>query len=196
MEFLRHQIGGDVINPSNDNLEKVRKTPRPTTKKQVKSFLGLVGYYRDHIPAFAEISASLSDLLKKGMSEQVQWNEAQERAYSLLKEYLLQKPVLKLPDLMKLFVLRTDASGVGVAAVLLQENEGKLYPVGYASKKLSLAEAKYPIREKECLAVVCLTAKLVCALLLKYCYSTIGYDVICFTMRGYIRYIYIRYCIR
>ena len=88
------------------------------------------------------------------MSEQVQWNEAQEHAYSLLKEYLLQEPVLKLPDLMKLFVLRTDASGVGAAAVLLQENEGKLYPVGYASKKLSLAEAKYPIIEKECLAVV------------------------------------------
>ena len=55
---------------------------------------------------------------------------------------------------MKPFVLRTDASGVGVAAVLLQENEGKLYPVGYASKKLSLAEAKYPIIEKERLAVV------------------------------------------
>ena len=55
---------------------------------------------------------------------------------------------------MEPFVLRTDASGVGVAAVLLQENEGKLYPVGYASKKLSLAEAKYPIIEKECLAVV------------------------------------------
>ena len=57
---------------------------------------------------------------------------------------------------MKPFVLRTDASatGVGVAAVLLQENEGKLYPVGYASKKLCLTEAKYPIIEKECLAVV------------------------------------------
>ena len=61
---------------------------------------------------------------------------------------------MKLPDLMKPFVLRTDASGVGVPAVLLQENEGKLYPVDYGSKKLSLAEAKYPIIEKECLAVV------------------------------------------
>ena len=54
---------------------------------------------------------------------------------------------------MKPFVLRTDASGFGVAAVLLQENKGNLYPVGYASKKLNLAEAKYPIIEKECLAV-------------------------------------------
>ena len=154
MEFLGHQVGGDIITPSRDNLEKVRNTPRPTTKKQVRSFLGLVGYYRDHIPAFAEISAPLTDLLKKGKAEHIQWSEAQERAYSLLKEYLLQEPVLKLPDLSKPFVLRTDASGVGVAAVLLQENDGKLYPVGYASKKLNLTEARYPIIEKECLAVV------------------------------------------
>ena len=55
MEFLGHQIGGNVITPSSDNLEKVRKTPRPTTKKQVRSFLGLVGYYRDEIPAFADL---------------------------------------------------------------------------------------------------------------------------------------------
>ena len=154
MEFLGHQVGGDVITQSRDNLEKVRNTPRPTTKKQVRSFLGLVGYYRDHIPAFAEISAPLTDLLKKGKAEHIQWSEAQERAYSLLKEYLLQEPVLKLPDLSKPFVLRTDTSRVGVAAVLLQENDGKLYPVGYASKKLNLTEARYPIIEKECLAVV------------------------------------------
>ena len=78
MEFISHQIGGDVITPSSDNLEKVWKTLCPTTKKQVRSFLGLVGYYRDHIQAFAEISAPLPDLLKKGKSKQVQRNEAQE----------------------------------------------------------------------------------------------------------------------
>ena len=81
MDFLGHQIGGDVITPSGDNLKKVRKTSRLTTKKQVRSFLALVGYYRDHIPAFVEVLAPLSDLLKKGKSEQAQWNEAQERAW-------------------------------------------------------------------------------------------------------------------
>ena len=129
--FLDHQILGDVITPSSDNLEKVRKTSRPTTKKQVRSFLGC---YRDHIPAFAEISAPLSDLLKKGKSDQ--YNEAQERAYSLLKEYLLQEPVLKLPDLIKPFVLKTDASRVAVAAVLLQENEGKFVPCRLCQKEV------------------------------------------------------------
>ena len=125
---------------SSDNLEKVGKTLRLTTKKQVRSFLGLVGYYRDHMPAFAKISVPLSNLLKKRKSKQVQWNEAQECAYSLLKKYLLQEPVLKLTDLMKPFVLRTDASEVRVAALLLQENEGMFCPLGYTSKKLCLAK--------------------------------------------------------
>ena len=63
-----------MITPSSDNLEKIWKTLRSTNKKQMKSFLELVGNYRDHIPAWA--SAPLSNLLKKGKSEQVQWNEA------------------------------------------------------------------------------------------------------------------------
>ena len=60
MEFLGYQIGGDVITLSNDNFEKVWKTPRPATKKQVRSFLGLVSYCRDHITAFSKISALLT----------------------------------------------------------------------------------------------------------------------------------------
>ena len=72
MEFLGHEVRGDVITLSRDNLEKVRNTPRPTIKKQVRYFLGLVGYYRDHIPAFAKISAPLTVLLKKGKSEHIQ----------------------------------------------------------------------------------------------------------------------------
>ena len=117
MQFLCHQVLGDVITPSQDNLKKVRNTPRPTTKKQVRSFLGLVGYYRNHIPAFAQISAPLTDLLKKGKAKYIQWSEAQEREYSLLKEYLLQERVLKLPDLSKPFVLRTDAWCGGCATL-------------------------------------------------------------------------------
>ena len=67
MEFLGHEVRGDVITPSRDNLEKVRNT-----KKQVRScFLGLVGYYRDHTPAFVKISAPLTDLLKKGKSKHI-----------------------------------------------------------------------------------------------------------------------------
>ena len=71
MLFLGQQVRGDVIIPSPNKLEKVRNTPRLTTKKQVRSFMGLVGYYRDHMPAFAKISVPLTDLLKKGKAEHI-----------------------------------------------------------------------------------------------------------------------------
>ena len=71
--------------------------------------------------------------------------------YSLLKEYLLQEPVLKLASR---FEQAACASGVGVMAVLLQENDGEVYPVGYASKNLKMTEARYSNIEKECLAVM------------------------------------------
>ena len=65
---------------------------RPTTKKEVRSFLGLVNYYRAHIPLFAAISAPLSDLTRKGQPNNVQWGEAQERAFLTLQERLLKRP--------------------------------------------------------------------------------------------------------
>ena len=95
-----YYIGGNVISLSHDYLAKVRNTSHPTNKKQVRSFLGLVGYYMDHIPAFAEISVPLTNHLRKGKAEHIQWSKAQEHVYSLLKEYLLQDPVLKLPDFL------------------------------------------------------------------------------------------------
>ena len=70
MEFLGHQVRDDLITTSSN------KPLSTTTSKQVRSFLGLLGYYRDHIPVFAEISASLTELLKKGKAEHIQWCQA------------------------------------------------------------------------------------------------------------------------
>ena len=81
MEFLAHQIGGDVITLCRDNLENVQKThDRQEASEILPRLIGLVGYYRDYVLAFTEISAPLSDFLKKGKSGQVQWNEARESA--------------------------------------------------------------------------------------------------------------------
>ena len=66
---------------------------------------------------------------------------------------MLKKPILKLPDHTKDFILRTDASNVGLGAALMQECNGKLHPVAFASKKLTYAESKYSTLEKECLDV-------------------------------------------
>ncbi|KAL9958151.1 hypothetical protein ACROYT_G035126 [Oculina patagonica] len=154
VEFLGHQLQCGLVGLHEDNVAKIRDAPRPTTKKQIRSFMGLAGYYRDFIPNFAAVVAPLSDLTRKGQPNRVEWGEAQERAYQSVKAHLTSTPILHLPDLSKTYYLRTDASDNGIGAVLMQEHEGKLFPVCYASKKLSNAERNYSTIEKECLAIV------------------------------------------
>ena len=154
VEFLGHDVGYDWITPNDDNLEKIARAKRPVTKKEVRSFCGLLGYYRDYIPSFAIIAAPLTDLTKKGQPNFVKWGEVQEKAFNTLREALLKRPILRLPDHSRNFTLRTDASNSGIGAVLMQEHEGKLHPVAYASKKLTNAETKYSTLEKECLAII------------------------------------------
>ena len=154
VEFLGHQLQQNWVMPNEDNLNKIRDAKRPTTKKEVRSFFGLLNYYRDFIPSFAAVAAPLSDLTRKGMPNKIIWGEAQEKAFLALQAALLKRPILKLPNHAKDFILRTDASNVGLGAALMQECNGKLHPVAFASKKLTSAESKYSTLEKECLAVV------------------------------------------
>ncbi|KAK7097946.1 hypothetical protein V1264_004849 [Littorina saxatilis] len=137
-----------------ENVTKILNAPRPETKKQVRSFLGLAGYYREFIPNFAAITAPLSDMTRKGCPNQILWGPAQEKAYQTVRDLMSRDPVLRLPDTAKEFILRTDASDEGIGAMLMQEHGGKPFPVSYASKKLSGAEKNYSTMEKECLAIV------------------------------------------
>ena len=84
----------------------------------------------------------------------MEWADAQEKAYQTIKILLTSDPILQLPDPEKTFILRMDASDYGIGAVLMQEHEGKMFPICYTSKKLSNAELNYSTIEKECLAVV------------------------------------------
>ncbi|XP_042866107.1 uncharacterized protein LOC122249376 [Penaeus japonicus] len=154
VEFIGHVLHSGTMGPLQDNLEKVQQAPRPETKKEVRAFLGLTGYYRQYMPNYASIAAPLTDLTKKGQPNRLQWGEPQEMAYISLKSMLTSRPVLRLPDPSRPYVLRTDASDIGIGAVLLQEWEGELFPISYASKKLSNCEKRYSTMEKECLAVV------------------------------------------
>ncbi|XP_068205216.1 uncharacterized protein [Palaemon carinicauda] len=129
VQFLGHEIQGGTLSLQETNISKIQSAPQPKTKKEVRSFLGLTGFYRAYVPNYATIAAPLSDLTKKGKSNVVQWQEPQEKAYNSLKSILVNKPVLRLPDLNRRFILRTDASDVGLGAVLLQEYEDGLFPV-------------------------------------------------------------------
>ncbi|GFN86676.1 Pol polyprotein [Plakobranchus ocellatus] len=149
VDFLGHSLGRGAIGLQDENVVKVRNAPRSKTKREVRAFLGLVGLYKEFVPNFAAVSAPLSHLVRKGQPNVVNWGDSQERVYNSLKAAVMSKPVLQLPDVNKNFVLRTDASDRGLGAALMQENEGTLFPVAYASKKLTNRERKYSVmREK------------------------------------------------
>ncbi|XP_033761705.1 uncharacterized protein LOC117343459 [Pecten maximus] len=154
LECLGHIVGDQCLAPNPEKIKAILEVPTPETKKQVRSFMGMAGFYRKFIPDFASISVPLTDLTRKGQPHRVQWKEAQERAFITLKKMLSSSPILKLPDIEKEFVLQTDASDYGLGAVLLQEDEGTLFPVAYASRKLKGGETSYAVVEKECLAVI------------------------------------------
>lgn len=153
VRYLGHIVGHGVIRPQTDKLEAIRNSPRPQTKKDVRSFLGLAGWYRRFVPNFATMAAPLTDLTRKSGSARVRWEEPHERAFAELKEALCSDAVLKSPDFGKPWTVQTDASGVGLGAVLLQGEGDQQRPVAYISRKLFPRETRYSAVELECLAV-------------------------------------------
>ncbi|KAL4007856.1 hypothetical protein ACER0C_001708 [Sarotherodon galilaeus] len=121
--------------------------------QKVRAFTGLVGWYSKFIPHFAERAAPLTDLTKASAPNKVKWTEDCDRAFIDLKSAITSDSVLHSPDFTQPFTLQTDASGVGIGAVLLQEVEGVRRPVVFFSRKLQDRESRYSTVEKECLAM-------------------------------------------
>ena len=152
--YLGHVVGNGNIRPEQSKIEAVMTFQVPQTKKQVRAFLGVTGYYRKFIHNFATIAAPLSDLIRKNRPNRVEWTPACDKAFDDLKKQLCSDPVLKSPDFSKAFILQTDASNRGVGAVLSQiGDDNEEHPVAYFSRKLLLREEKYSTIEKECLAI-------------------------------------------
>ncbi|XP_045468252.1 uncharacterized protein LOC123676417 [Harmonia axyridis] len=153
IEFLGHIITPEGIKPNPKKLEAVTKLPIPKTPKEIKSFLGLVGYYRKFIPNFAKIAKPLTACLKKEANINIDDIKYVE-AFQVLKRNLLNHPILCYPDFNKPFVLTTDASGYAIGSVLSQGTPPGDLPIAYASRTLSQSETKYSTIEKELLAIL------------------------------------------
>ncbi|XP_071321134.1 uncharacterized protein [Trachinotus anak] len=152
-KYLGYLLGHGEIRPQQDKVQAVKNCPRPCTKTQLKSFLGLAGWYRRFVPHFATRAASLTDLTRKSSPNQLPWEERHEKAFMDLKEALCNDPVLQSPDFNRPFTVQTDASGVGLGAVLLQGEGDDQKPVAYVSRKLWPRETRYSAVELECLAI-------------------------------------------
>ena len=153
--YLGHIVGSGNVKPDPGKIEAVRQFSTPRTKKQVRAFLGLAGYYRRFIPNFSAMASPLTDLTKKtANTSKLKWTAECTKAFQQLKDALCANPVLKSPCFDRTFILQTDASNRGIGAVLSQCDEaGDEHPVAYFSRKLLPREQRYSTVEKECLAI-------------------------------------------
>lgn len=151
--YLGYQLGGGEVRPQVDKVEAILKCPRPQTKKEVRSFLGLAGWYRRFVPQFATLAAPLTALTTKGIKNPVPWTDECEQSFCALKSLLCSSPVLRSPDFSRRFLVQVDASEVGLGAVLAQGEPGAEQPILYLSRKLLPREARYSVVEKEGLAI-------------------------------------------
>lgn len=151
------------VEPDSSKVVAVRDYPVPKCVREVRSFLGVAGYYRRFIENFAKLGKPLFDLTKQNTT--FNWTQACQTAFETLKEKLLTAPVLVFPNFQKPFILATDASNQAIGAVLSQEIDCEEHPVAYASRTLFPAEKNYSTTEQEMLALVWSTKYFRCYLL-------------------------------
>ncbi|XP_060756607.1 uncharacterized protein LOC132867653 [Neoarius graeffei] len=130
----------------------VQDWPTPKSVKEVQRFLGFANFYRKFIRNFSSVAAPMSDLTK-GTGGSYGWSPQAEKAFKDLKDRFCTAPILVLPDTSQPFIVEVDASDSGVGAVLSQRSEGKLHPCAYFSHRLSPAESRYDVGDRELLAV-------------------------------------------
>ncbi|KAJ9540615.1 hypothetical protein OSB04_027121 [Centaurea solstitialis] len=148
VQFLGHVVSRDGIKVDPAKIEAMMSWKSPTNPSEIRSFLGLAGYYRRFIQDFSKIASSLTALTKK--NAKFLWTDKQEEAFQTLKKKLCQAPILSLPDGTEDFVVYSDASKMGLGCVLMQR--GKV--ISYASRQLKDHERNYPVHDLELAAVV------------------------------------------
>ena len=153
IKILGHIVSENGIQMDPEKIKVIVERKSPTNLKQLQQFLGLCGYYRKFINNFAKIASPLYNLLKK--NKVWDWNVECHQAFEFLKQELVSFPILRQPNLIRPFIVYTDASGVAIGAILAQKDAcEKEYVCNYASRMIKESEKHYGISEKECLAVV------------------------------------------
>ena len=158
IQYLGHLISADRIQPLPEKLESIAKMPAPRNPKEVKQFLGLVGYYRKFVPRFADISRVLTHLTKKDM--EFKWTPECENCFQILKEFLQQAPILRYPDPQASYTLYTDASKYAYAGMLTQHSNGTEHPITYVSGLFRGSQLNWATLTKEAYAIYMSVKKL------------------------------------
>ncbi|GFV98793.1 retrovirus-related Pol polyprotein from transposon 17.6 [Trichonephila clavipes] len=149
LKYLGLIISKEGIETDNSKVKAIAEMKPSKDNKEVSKFLGMTGWYQKFIPHYADICEPLYRLKKKGAK--YNWSAEAQDAFSKVKRALTETPVLQLSNFQEQFNLFTDASGVGIGAVLNQNHR----PIAFASRTLNKAERNYTVTERECLKVIC-----------------------------------------
>lgn len=155
LSYLGFVVDQHGLRTDPDKVKAIVEYPAPRTTTEIKRFLGMAGWYRRFIPDFSSFVSPILTLLKgKGKRQSVKWDPHAEESFQHIKQLLVSAPILSSPDYSKPFIIQTDASDVGLAAVLIQGEGDDEKVIAYASRSVSSAEKNYSATEKECLAVL------------------------------------------
>ena len=146
--FLGHVISAEGVYVDPQKVEAVLNWERPTNVTEIRSFLGLAGYYRRFVEGFSKIATPLTRLTRKGVK--FNWSHECEQSFQELKRRLTTAPILTLPSGVEGFEIYSDASKQGLGCVLMQN--GRV--IAYASRQLKKHEQNYPVHDLELAAVV------------------------------------------
>lgn len=153
VQFLGYVVSSGSILGDPQKIKAVKEFPRPVDLKSLRAFLGLSSYYCQFVPRFSAAAQPLYSLTKKDVL--FSWTHECEAAFQHLKELLTKAPVLAYQRFGQRFLMETDASGVGLRAVSLQQQPDKtIRPIAFASRTLQAHERNYGISELEALGVV------------------------------------------
>ena len=153
VQYLGHIVSRIGLEAKKSKVQAVRDYPRSTNATEVRSFLGLVGYYRRFVRGFSTIANPLFNLERR--ATQFYWGTDCEAAFNELKTKLTTAPILAFPNFDVQFTLTTDASNHNLGAILFQTYEGKEYVVAYqVGYVLQKAERNYSTIQKEVFALV------------------------------------------
>ena len=151
--YLGKVVGGGKVRPVHAKVEAILRYPVPSSRRELRRFLGMVGYYRSFCKNFSVVATPLTDLLSPKRS--FAWTEKSQSAFDSVKAVLTTAPVLAAPNFSAPFSLAVDASDLGAGAVLLQEGtDGLKHPLCFFSRKFDCHQRAYSTIEKEALALM------------------------------------------
>jgi transposase InsO family protein/exonuclease VII small subunit len=148
LEYLGYLINKEGVRPTMKKVEAIKNIATPTTRKQLRGFIGMVNYYRDMWPKRAHLLAPLSAMTSSKVKWK--WTEECQKSFELMKEVIAKETLLTYPQFDKPFEIHTDASKVQLGACISQEGK----PIAFYSRKLNPAQTRYTTTERELLSIV------------------------------------------